>query len=233
MVQMLANRGYAVLQVNFRASTGYGKAFLNAGNRQWGKTMHDDLLDAVEAMVKQGIADPQRVAIAGGSYGGYATLAGLAFTPDVFACGVDIVGPSNLFTLLKTIPPYWQAEKGMFNLRMGNIDDPKDEPLLRAASPLFSANRITKPLLILQGANDPRVKVAEAEQIVDAIRKNGGKVVYVVYPDEGHGFARPENQMDSQARIEAFLAKCLGGRYEPMPDDRIPGSTAQVQVIGG
>jgi dipeptidyl aminopeptidase/acylaminoacyl peptidase len=231
MVQMLANRGYAVLQVNFRASTGYGKAFLNAGNRQWGKAMHDDLLDAVDAMVKKGIADPKKVAIAGGSYGGYATLAGLAFTPDVFACGVDIVGPSNLFTLLKTIPSYWKAEIGQFNLRMGSIDDPKDEPLLRAASPLFSANRITKPLLILQGANDPRVKVAESEQIVDAIRRNGGSVVYVVYPDEGHGFARPENQMDSQARIEAFLSRYLGGRSEPLKGDRIPGATAKVEVI--
>lgn len=232
MVQLLANRGYGVLQVNFRASTGYGKAFLNAGNRQWGKTMHDDLLDAVSALVTRGIADPQKVAIAGGSYGGYATLAGLAFTPDVFACGVDIVGPSNLFTLLRTIPPYWQAERGQFNLRMGNVDDPKDEALLRAASPLFAAHRITKPLLILQGANDPRVKVAESEQIVDAIRHNGGHVVYVVYPDEGHGFARPENQLDSQARTEAFLARYLGGRAEPMPTDRIPGSTAQVTVIG-
>ncbi|MBL9127378.1 MAG: S9 family peptidase, partial [Verrucomicrobiales bacterium] len=231
-VQWYANRGYAVLQVNFRGSTGYGKAFMNAGNRQWGLKMHDDLLDAVEWAVKEGIADRAKVAITGGSYGGYATLAGLAFTPDVFACGVDIVGPSNLRTLLGTVPPYWKPVKAMFAVRVGNIDDPKDEALIRNASPLHKADKIRRPLLIGQGANDPRVKQAESEQIVSAIEKNGGKVTYVLYPDEGHGFARPENRVDFQGREERFLADHLGGRYEPMIADPHPGATAVVRVVG-
>src|SRR5512137_794884 len=227
--QWLSNRGYAVLEVNFRGSTGYGKKFLNAGNKQWGKTMQDDLTDAVGWAVKQGWVDPRRVAVMGGSYGGYATLAGLAFTPDVYRCGVDIVGPSNLFTLLATIPPYWAPMLAQFHQRVG---DPKaDEALLRAASPLFSAERIRAPLLIGQGANDPRVKQAESEQIVAAIEKNGGGVIYVVYPDEGHGFARPENRIDFNARAEAFLADCLGGKAEPMAGERIPGATAEVKVV--
>jgi len=230
--QWYANRGYAVLQVNFRGSTGYGKKFLNAGNRQWGLAMHTDLLDAVDWAVKEGIADPKKVAITGGSYGGYATLAGLAFTPDVFACGVDIVGPSNIRTLLGTIPPYWKPVKAMFNVRVGNIDDPKDADLVRDASPLFKADQIRRPLLIGQGANDPRVKQAEAEQIVAAIEKNGGKVTYVVYPDEGHGFARPENRIDFQGREERFLADHLGGRYEPLIAEPHPGATAVVRVVG-
>ncbi|MGE3308431.1 MAG: prolyl oligopeptidase family serine peptidase [Limisphaerales bacterium] len=230
--QWYANRGYAVLQVNFRGSTGYGKKFLNAGNRQWGLAMHDDLLDAVEWAVKEGIADRRKVAITGGSYGGYATLAGLAFTPDVFACGVDIVGPSNIRTLLGTIPPYWKPVKAMFDVRVGNIDDPKDADLVRAASPLYKADQIRRPLLIGQGANDPRVKQAESEQIVEAIEKSGGKVTYVVYPDEGHGFARPENRIDFQGREERFLADHLGGRYEPMITDPHPGATAVVRVVG-
>ncbi len=230
--QWYANRGYAVLQVNFRGSTGYGKKFLNAGNRQWGLAMHDDLLDAVDWAVKEGIADRSKVAITGGSYGGYATLAGLAFTPDVFACGVDIVGPSNIRTLLGTIPPYWKPVKAMFNVRVGNIDDPKDADLVRAASPLHKADQIRRPLLIGQGANDPRVKQAESEQIVEAIEKSGGKVTYVVYPDEGHGFARPENRIDFQGREERFLADNLGGRYEPMIADPHPGATAVVRVVG-
>jgi dipeptidyl aminopeptidase/acylaminoacyl peptidase len=231
-VQWLANRGYAVLQVNYRGSTGYGKRFLSAGFRQWGLKMHDDLIDAVDWAVKQGIADAKRVAIYGGSYGGYAALAGLAFTPDVFACGVDIVGPSNLKTLIGSIPPYWKPIRSMFDVRMGNVDDPKDEALIRNASPLFKADKITRPLLIGQGANDPRVKQAESEQIVAAIEKNQGQATYVVYPDEGHGFARPENRIDFNARAEAFLAGCLGGRAEPVPGDRYPGSSAQVKVIG-
>jgi dipeptidyl aminopeptidase/acylaminoacyl peptidase len=227
--QWLANRGYAVLQVNFRASTGYGKKFLNAGNKQWGKTMQSDLTDAVNWAVKSGWVDPKKVAIMGGSYGGYATLAGLTFTPEVYRCGVDIVGPSNLFTLLATIPPYWAPMLSQFHNRVG---DPKaDEALLRAASPLFSADKIKAPLLIGQGANDPRVKQAESEQIVAAIEKNGGGVTYVVYPDEGHGFARPENRIDFNARSEAFLAECLGGRVEPLAGERIPGSTGQVKVV--
>jgi dipeptidyl aminopeptidase/acylaminoacyl peptidase len=230
--QWFANRGYAVLQVNFRASTGYGKAFLNAGNRQWGLKMHDDLIDAVRWAVQQGYADPGKVAIYGGSYGGYAALAGLTFTPDAFACAVDIVGPSNIQTLIRSIPPYWKPIRAMFDVRIGNVDDPKDADLVRAASPLFQADRIKRPLLIGQGANDPRVKQAESEQIVSAIEKGGGKVTYVVYPDEGHGFARPENSVDFNARAEAFLAACLGGRAEPIEGERHPGSTAVVRVIG-
>jgi dipeptidyl aminopeptidase/acylaminoacyl peptidase len=228
--QWLSNRGYAVLQVNFRGSTGYGKKFLNAGNKQWGRAMHDDLIDAVNWTVKQGWVDPKKVAIMGGSYGGYSALAGVTFTPDVFRCSVDIVGPSNLFTLLQSIPPYWAPMISEFHKRMG---DPRtDEALLRAASPLFSADKIKVPLLIGQGANDPRVKQAESEQIVAAIEKNGGGVTYVLYPDEGHGFARPENRIDFNARAESFLGRCLGGRIEPLPEGgKVPGSTAIVKVV--
>jgi dipeptidyl aminopeptidase/acylaminoacyl peptidase len=229
--QWLANRGYAVLQTNFRASTGYGKKFLNAGDRQWGLKMHDDLIDASNWAVKQGYVDPKKIAIMGGSYGGYATLAGLTYTPDYFTCGVDIVGPSNLKTLLAAIPPYWTVGKAMFNKRMGNVDDPADAELIRNASPLFKADKIKKPLLIGQGQNDPRVNFRESEQIVEAIQKNNGSVTYVVYSDEGHGFARPENRIDFNARAENFLAQCLGGRAEPLSGDRIPGSTAAVKVI--
>ncbi len=229
--QWLANRGYAVLQPNFRGSTGYGKKFLHAGDRQWGLKMHDDLIDAVNWAVKQGYADPKKIAIMGGSYGGYATLAGLTFTPDTFACGVDIVGPSNLKTLIGSIPPYWKPMRALFDTRMGNVDDVKDAELIRNASPLFKANQIKKPLLIGQGANDPRVNKAEAEQIVDAITKNKGSVTYVIYSDEGHGFARPENSIDFNARAEQFLSQCLGGVAEPMAGDRYPGSTATVKVI--
>lgn len=227
--QWLANRGYAVLQVNFRASTGFGKKFLNAGNRQWGLSMHDDLIDAVNWAVKEGFADPKQVAIMGGSYGGYATLAGLAFTPDTFKCGVDIVGPSNLFTLLSTVPPYWAAFRAQMVRRMGDPENAADKEMMTRASPLFSASKIKSPLLIAQGANDPRVKAAESEQIVAAMEKNGLPVTYVVYPDEGHGFARPENRIDFYARAEAFLATCLGGRSEPLT--KIEGATAQVKVV--
>jgi dipeptidyl aminopeptidase/acylaminoacyl peptidase len=230
--QWLANRGYAVLQVNYRASTGYGKKFLNAGNRQWGLRMHDDLIDAAKWAIAQGIADPKRVAVFGGSYGGYAALAAATFTPDAFACNVDIVGPSNLKTLIGSIPPYWKPIRSMFDVRMGNVDDPKDAELIHNASPLFKADKITKPLLIGQGANDPRVNVKESEQIVDAIEKNKGSVTYVLYPDEGHGFARPENRIDFNARAERFLGACLGGRYEPMEGEKIAGSTAVVKVVG-
>jgi len=231
--QWLANRGYAVLQPNFRGSTGYGKKHLNAGNKQWGLQMHDDLIDCVNWAVKEAIADPKKVAIMGGSYGGYCALAGVTFTPEVFACSVDIVGPSNLKTLIATIPPYWKPMRSMFDVRMGNVDDPKDAELIKRASPLNFADKIVRPLLIGQGANDPRVKQSESEQIVAAIEKNGGSVTYVVYPDEGHGFARPENRTDFNARTEQFLAKYLGGRFEPMQEDKIPGSTAVVRVIGG
>ncbi len=230
--QWFANRGYACLQVNFRASTGYGKKFLNAGNRQWGLKMHDDLIDAVDWAITEGIADSKRVAIMGGSYGGYSALAAVTFTPEKFACSVDIVGPSNLKTLVQSIPPYWKPMRATFDVRMGNIDDPKDADLIKDASPLFKAERIVRPLLIGQGANDPRVKQAESEQIVAAIEKNHGKVTYVLYPDEGHGFARSENRIDFNARAEAFLGANLGGRVEPMSGDAYPGSTAVVKVVG-
>ena len=233
MAQWLANRGYACLQVNFRASAGYGKKFLHAGDKQWGKTMHDDLIDAVDWAVKGGIADKAKVAIMGGSYGGYAALAGVAFTPEVFACAVDIVGPSNLRTLISTIPPYWKPMRAMLVARVGDIDDPRDAELIKEASPLFKADKIVRPLMIGQGANDPRVKRAESEQIVQAIERNKGSVTYVVYPDEGHGFARPENAIDFNARAEEFLARYLGGRCEPVQGDKYPGSTAVVKVIGG
>jgi len=228
--QWFANRGYAVLQINYRGSTGYGKKFLSASYRQWGKKMHDDLIDAVDWAIKGGIADPKRVAIYGGSYGGYAALAGATFTPEKFACAVDIVGPSNLKTFISTIPLYWK--RPVWDVRMGNVDDPKDAELIRTASPLLRADKIVRPLLIGQGANDPRVNKAESEQIVSAIERHGGKVTYVLYPDEGHGFARPENRIDFNARAEAFLAKYLGGRFEPMEGERYPGSTAVVKVIG-
>jgi dipeptidyl aminopeptidase/acylaminoacyl peptidase len=230
-VQWLANRGYAVLQVNFRGSVGFGKKFLHAGDRQWGLKMHDDLIDAVNWAVKEGYADPKKVAIGGGSYGGYAALAGATFTPDVFRCAVDIVGPSSLHTLIRSIPPYWKPILSMFKQRMGDVEDPKDAELIKAASPLFSAHKIKIPLLIGQGANDPRVKQAESEQIVAAIEKNNGRVTYVLYPDEGHGFQRPENRIDFNARMEEFLAEQLGGRKEPLGADKVPGSSAVVRVI--
>jgi dipeptidyl aminopeptidase/acylaminoacyl peptidase len=229
--QWFANRGYACLQVNFRGSTGYGKKFLNAGNKQWGLKMHDDLLDAVDWAVAKGYADPAKVAVFGGSYGGYSALAGVTFTPEKFACSVAIVGPSNIRTLLATIPPYWKPMLAQFSVRVGDVNDPKDEELIKNASPLFSAHKIVRPLLIGQGANDPRVKQAESEQIVDAITKNGGSVTYVLYPDEGHGFARPENRIDFNARAEAFLASHLGGRTEPVAGGKIPGSTAVVKTV--
>jgi dipeptidyl aminopeptidase/acylaminoacyl peptidase len=216
LVQWLANRGYPVLQVNFRGSTGYGKAFLNAGNREWAAKMHDDLIDAVNWLVQQGIADPKKIAIMGGSYGGYATLVGLTFTPDVFAAGVDIVGPSNLITLMQSIPPYWAPMKAMFAHRLGDLE--KEEDFLKARSPLFFADKIQSPLLIGQGANDPRVKQAESEQIVAAMQAANKPVKYVLYPDEGHGFARPENRLHFFAIAEEFLAKYLGGRCEPLGD---------------
>jgi dipeptidyl aminopeptidase/acylaminoacyl peptidase len=229
--QWLQNRGYAVLQVNYRGSTGYGKKFLHAADRQWGKKMHDDLIDAVDWAVKQGYADPKRVAIMGGSYGGYAALAGAAFTPDVFRCAIDIVGPSNLTTLVHSIPPYWAPMRAIFDTRIGNVDDPKDAELIKAASPLFSADKIKIPMLIGQGQNDPRVKPAESEQIVAALEKNGAAVTYVLYPDEGHGFARPENRIDFNARAEKFLAATLGGRAEKLEGAKVPGSTAVVKDV--
>ncbi|MBZ5648191.1 MAG: S9 family peptidase [Acidobacteriia bacterium] len=208
--QWLSNRGYAVLQVNFRASTGYGKQYLNAGDREWGGKMHTDLLDGKQWVLQQGYVDPKKVCIMGGSYGGYATLAAVTFTPDEFSCGVDIVGPSNLNTLLKTIPPYWTTVKAIFDKRMGT-----GEEFLNSRSPLFKADQIKATLLIGQGKNDPRVNKAESDQIVAAMKKNNKPVEYIVFPDEGHGFARPENNMAFNAATEGFLAKTLGGRVEP------------------
>ncbi|MDZ7260902.1 MAG: S9 family peptidase [candidate division KSB1 bacterium] len=212
-VQWLANRGYAVLQINFRGSTGYGKTYLNAGDREWAGKMHTDLIDGKNWAVAQGYADPKKVCIMGGSYGGYATLVGLAFTPDEFVCGVDIVGPSNLVTLIKSIPPYWAPIKALFDKRVGKVET--EEEFLKSRSPLFKADQIKAPLLIAQGANDPRVKQAESDQIVAAMRKNNKPVEYLVFPDEGHGFARPENRLKFYAAAEQFLATYLGGRVEP------------------
>jgi dipeptidyl aminopeptidase/acylaminoacyl peptidase len=220
-----------VLSVNFRGSTGFGKAFVNAANLEWGAKMHDDLIDAVDWAVAQGIAQKDKVAIMGGSYGGYATLAGLTFTPEVFACGVDIVGPSNLETLLETIPPYWAPMVKQFHERMGNPNTPEGLQLLKDRSPLHKADRICRPLLIGQGANDPRVKQSESDQIVAAMEKHGIPVTYVVFPDEGHGFARPENNIAFTALIEQFLATVLGGRAEPLGGE-VEKSTAQIKTGG-
>lgn len=227
-VQWLANRGAAVLQVNYRGSTGAGKRFLNAGNRQWGLAMQDDLLDAVAWAVSEGRVDASRIASMGQSYGGYATLMNLAKAPETFRCGVDLVGPANLFTLLAAVPPWWKAQEAVFHRRVGSPNDPKDRELLTAASPVTHASRITASVLIGQGANDPRVKPAESEQIVSALQASGRPVTYVLYPDEGHGLARPENRQDFAARVERFFSTCLGTRAEPLKGEREPGSTAVV-----
>ncbi|MDP9410176.1 MAG: S9 family peptidase [Actinomycetota bacterium] len=210
--QWLANRGYACLQVNYRGSTGYGKEFLNAGNKEWAARMHDDLVDAVGWAVERGVADPERVAIYGGSYGGYAALVGATFTPDLFRCAVDIVGPSSLITLIESIPPYWKPLVATFHERVGNPETEAD--FLKSRSPLFFVDRIKIPMLVAQGANDPRVKQAEAEQIVAAMREKGIDHEYLLFEDEGHGFARPENRLAFYAAAERFLAKHLGGRVE-------------------
>jgi dipeptidyl aminopeptidase/acylaminoacyl peptidase len=214
IAQFLANRGYAVLLPNFRASTGYGKKFLDAGNKQWGDKMQDDVTWGVKYLVAQGITDPKRVGIMGGSYGGYATLAGVTFTPDLYAAAVDIVGPSNLVTLLETIPPYWESIRKLFYARMGDPATPEGKTQLERQSPLNHAAKIKTPLLVIQGANDPRVNKREADQIVIALRDRNYPVEYLVAPDEGHGFARPINNMAMFATTEKFLAKYLGGRYQ-------------------
>src|SRR6185312_6358672 len=231
--QWLANRGYAVLSVNYRGSTGFGKNFINAGDREWAGKMHNDLLDAVEWAVREQIAIPDKVAIYGGSYGGYAALVGLTFTPDRFTCGVDIVGPSNLNTLIASIPPYWKAFYEDMTRRIGG-DPHTDEgsKFLESRSPLTYVDRISRPLLIAQGANDPRVKQAESDQIVAAMNKKQLPVTYVLYPDEGHGFARPQNRLSFYAISEGFLAKCLGGRHEPIGND-FDGSSLQVREGAG
>jgi dipeptidyl aminopeptidase/acylaminoacyl peptidase len=225
--QWLANRGYAVMSVNFRGSTGFGKEFTNAGDLEWAGKMHDDLLDAVDWAVNEGIADADKVAIMGGSYGGYATLVGLTFTPDRFACGVDIVGPSNLITLLNSIPPYWAPVLNIFTTRVGDHRTEEGRAFLTERSPLTKVEAIKKPLLIGQGANDPRVKQAEADQIVAAMKEKKIPVTYLLYPDEGHGFARPENNLSFWAVTEVFLAEHLGGKVEPIGED-FEGSSVQV-----
>jgi dipeptidyl aminopeptidase/acylaminoacyl peptidase len=225
--QWLTNRGYAVLSVNYRGSAGFGKAYLSAGDLEWGGKMHDDLLDAVDHMVASGITTADSVAIMGGSYGGYATLVGVTMTPKVFRCGVDIVGPSNLFTLLETIPPYWASIYEQFARRMGDPRTEAGRALLRARSPITHAGNIEVPLLIGQGANDPRVNQAESDQIVAAMKAKSIPVTYVLYPDEGHGFARPQNNLSFNAVTEGFLAHCLGGAAEPIGAD-LEGSSMQV-----
>ena len=221
-VQLLADRGYAVLQVNFRGSTGYGKAFLHAGDREWGAKMETDLVDGVEWLVAQGIADARRIAIMGASYGGYAALAGLAFHPEVFAAGISVVGPSNLVSLLRSIPPHWAPVRAMFARRIG--DPESEEDFLHTRSPLFAAEHIEGPLLVCQGANDPRVPRAESEQMVEALRAAGKAVDYRLYEDEGHGLMRPVNRLDFFRAVERFLARHLGGRCAGQPDDNSGGN---------
>jgi dipeptidyl aminopeptidase/acylaminoacyl peptidase len=220
MHQWLSNRGYVVLSVNYRGSTGFGKNFINAGNGEWAAKMHDDLIDAVDWAVNEKIANKNKVAIMGGSYGGYAALVGLTFTPNTFACGVDIVGPSNLITLVNSIPEYWKPIINSFKVMLGGDHKTKEgKELYKKKSPLFHVDKITKPLLIGQGANDPRVKQAESDQIVDSMKEHNIPVIYALYPDEGHGFARPENRLSFFAIAEGFFSKCLGGQYEPIDND--------------
>ena len=225
--QLMANRGYAVLSVNFRGSTGFGKNFINAGNKEWAKKMQDDLDDAVAWAVEQGIADADRVAIMGGSYGGYATLVGMTMTPDNYVCGVDIVGPSNLVTLLESIPPYWAPALQMFKDRVGDHTTDEGRAALEKASPLNYVEKISRPLMIGQGANDPRVKQPESDQIVEAMQAKNIPVTYVLFSDEGHGFRRPPNRLAFYAVVEPFLARHLGGRFEPL-GDALTGSSITV-----
>jgi dipeptidyl aminopeptidase/acylaminoacyl peptidase len=228
-VQWYANRGYGVLQVNFRGSTGAGKAFINAGDREWAGKMHEDLIDAVNWAIAEGIADPKRIAICGASYGGYASFVGATFTPDVFCCSVPVVGITNLETMLASPPPYWAS---FYEQECHRVGDPRTEEgraLLKARSPLHRAGDITKPMLIGHGANDVRCKVAEAEQIVAAMHAKDIPVIYVVFPNEGHGFHHPANSIAFNAMTEAFLARHLGGRCEPVGDD-FAGSTHDIRA---
>jgi Dipeptidyl aminopeptidases/acylaminoacyl-peptidases len=228
--QFLANRGYAVLQPNFRASTGYGKKFLNAGNNEWGQKMQDDLTWGVKYLIAQGIADPKRVGIMGGSYGGYATLAGVAFTPDVYSAAVAIVAPSNLKTLLESVPPYWESIRTVFYKRMGDPNTPEGLEQMKRQSPLYSADKIKTPLMVVQGANDPRVNKREADQIVIALRDRNYPVEYLVAPDEGHGFARPVNNSAMIMASEKFLAKHLGGRYQESATPEVAKRLSEITV---
>lgn len=217
--QWLANRGYAVLSVNYRSSTGFGKNFISAGYLEWGRKMHDDLLDGVNWAISNNIADPAKIAIMGGSYGGYATLVGLTMTPGVFACGVDLVGPSNLLTLINSVPPYWKPILGVMKKRIGSWETEEDKKKLAERSPITYVDRIKKPLFIAQGVHDPRVKQAESDQIVSAMMSKKIPVIYALYENEGHGFARPENRLSYYAMVECFLANILGGRKEEIGND--------------
>jgi dipeptidyl aminopeptidase/acylaminoacyl peptidase len=230
MAQFLANRGYAVLQPNFRASTGYGKKFLNAGNKEWGQKMQDDLTWGVKYLVAEGVADPKRVGIMGGSYGGYATLAGVTYTPDMYAAAVAIVAPSNLQTLLESVPPYWESIRTVFYKRMGDPNTPEGLAQMKRQSPLYSADKIKTPLMVVQGANDPRVNKREADQIVIALRDRNYPVEYLVAPDEGHGFARPVNNMAMFAAGEKFLAKHLGGRFQETMTPEVATRLGEITV---
>lgn len=221
--QWLANRGYAVLSANFRGSTGFGKSFTAAGDLEWGAKMNDDLIDAMDWAVARGIADPERIAIMGGSYGGYAVLWALTNDPLRFACGVDIVGPSNLETLIESMPPHWESERAMVYQQVGNPTTAEGRKLLKARSPLHRAHRIARPLLIGQGANDPRVKRSEADQMAAALKASGIAVTYALYPDEGHGFHRPANNIAFNVIVERFLARHLGGRFEAASAQEIDG----------
>jgi len=228
--QWFANRGYATLQVNYRGSSGFGKKFIEAANREFAGKMHDDLIDAVKWAVDNGITTADKVAIYGGSYGGYATLVGLTFTPDTFACGVDIVGPSSLVTLIESFPPYWKPFlEGTWYRRVGNPEKAEDREHLLSRSPITRIEKIKKPLLIAQGANDPRVTQKESDQIVEVMTSKKIPVTYVIYGDEGHGFARPENRVSFYAITEAFLTRCLGGRAEPIE----PFKGANIKVPQG
>ena len=228
--QWLANRGYATLAVNFRSSTGFGKAFANAGDREWGRKMDDDLLDAVAWAIDNKIADPAHIAIMGGSYGGYATLASMTRNPDIYACGVDLFGPSDLDQLLRTVPPYWAANRAKLINALGDPATPEGQALLKERSPLFQADRIKKPLMIVQGARDPRVVKAHSDEIVAALQSRGVPVTYVVVGNEGHGFTQPENNIAINALAESFLKSCLGGRAEPIHAEEMTGTTLEVPV---
>lgn len=230
MAQFFANRGYAVLMPDFRGSTGYGKKFLNAGNGEWGRKMQDDLTWGVKYLIAQGTADPKRIGILGGSYGGYATLAGVAFTPDLYRAAVDIVGPSNLLTLLDAIPPYWEAGRKVMYSRMADPGTVAGKAWMEERSPLNSAAKIKTPLLVVQGANDPRVNRGEAEQIVIALRDRGFPVEYMLAPDEGHGFQRPVNNMAMFMAAEKFLAKYLDGRYQEGATPEVTARLAEIMV---
>jgi dipeptidyl aminopeptidase/acylaminoacyl peptidase len=219
MHQLFASRGYAVLSVNYRGSTGFGSAFVAASHGEWGGKMHDDLLDAVGWYTANGYADRSRVAITGGSYGGYATLVGLTATPEAFACGAAYVGVANLTTFLNTVPEYWKPSLPMWYRRVGDPRTPRGLALLTERSPVTHAGAITKPLFIVHGVNDPRVNKAESDQIVAAMKKSRTPVTYALFPDEGHGFSRPPNRLAWAAATETFLATCLGGRYQPLGDD--------------